>query len=479
MTEVSQESKDKAEVLKSEGNEWIKLVKYQNAIDSYTEALTYHRTAVILSNRALAYTKAELPGAALVDANEAIEIDPHYIKAYYRKATAHLEQGKVKEAMADFKRVLTLVPGDIDATSKYEQCQKEVRRVAFAAAIASEDSVPLSVQLDEDKIPIPPSYKGPLVSNKNITEEYILEMIETFRKQELICRRDLVWLLKEVLKIFNVAQNIVHVSVPDDQEITVCGDTHGQYYDTLNIFKINGNPSATNRYIFNGDFVDRGSYSFENVTMLLAFKLLYPEYFFMSRGNHEGQAMNRVYGFEGEVRAKYDDKIVGLFAEVFNALPTGHIINNKVFVVHGGLYSKDNVKIEDIQKLNRFREIPEEGLLCESLWSDPQPMGGRGTSKRGVGCSFGPTVTDNFLKTNDLSLVVRSHEVKDDGYVVEHDGKCITVFSAPNYCDQIGNKGAFIRFKGKDMIPKFTQFTHVTHPGKRPMAYASAFQGMI
>jgi serine/threonine-protein phosphatase 5 len=66
----------------------------------------------------------------------------------------------------------------------------------------------------------------------------------------------------------------------------------------------------------------------------------------------------------------------------------------------------------------------------------------------------------HFFKKKLLELLVRSHEVKDEGYLVEHDGKCITVFSAPNYCDQMGNKGAFIRF-GKDMKPNFTQFTAV------------------
>ncbi|CUG88499.1 serine-threonine protein phosphatase, putative [Bodo saltans] len=189
--------------------------------------------------------------------------------------------------------------------------------------------------------------------------------------------------------------------------------------------------------------------------------------------------MNRVYGFEGEVKKKYDDGVFDLFSEVFNALPTGHIINGKVFVTHGGLTSKDDVLIEDLQKPNRFGEIPESGLICESLWADPQPMKGRSPSKRGVGLSFGPDVTEAFLARNNLKLVVRSHEVKDNGYVVEHDGKCITIFSAPNYCDSIGNKGAFIRFRGADMEPKFTTFEHVQHPGKKAMYYSSAFGGMM
>ncbi|CAM9931298.1 unnamed protein product [Phaeothamnion confervicola] len=112
--------------------------------------------------------------------------------------------------------------------------------------------------------------------------------------------------------------------------------------------------------------------------------------------------------------------------------------------------------------------------MSDLMWSDPQPFPGRSPSKRGVGMAFGPDVTAAFLDHNGLELVVRSHEVKEEGYLVEHDGRCITVFSAPNYCDQMGNKGAFIRF-GWDLKPRFTQFAAVLHPAIRPMAYAGGF----
>ncbi len=73
------------------------------------------------------------------------------------------------------------------------------------------------------------------------------------------------------------------------------------------------------------------------------------------------------------------------------------------------------------------------GLMCELLWSDPQILPGRSPSKRGVGCQFGPDVTQRFLTKNNLEYIIRSHEVKAQGYEITHDGKCITVFSAPNY----------------------------------------------
>jgi len=200
---------------------------------------------------------------------------------------------------------------------------------------------------------------------------------------------------------------------------------------------------------------------------------------YLSRGNHESKSMNKIYGFDGEVKTKYSDTMAELFADIFCCLPLANVLNEKVFVVHGGLFSSDGVKLSDIRAIDRFREPPDEGLMCELLWSDPHPGLGRAPSKRGVGVAFGSDVTHRFLQENNLDLVVRSHEVKDEGYEVDHDGKLITVFSAPNYCDQMGNKGAFIRFQAPEMKPQFTKFNAVGHPNVRPMQYANNFFSML
>jgi serine/threonine-protein phosphatase 5 len=91
----------------------------------------------------------------------------------------------------------------------------------------------------------------------------------------------------------------------------------------------------------------------------------------MSRGNHETKNMNKMYGFEGEVKHKYDIKTMDLFSELFNYLPIAYCINNKILVLHGGLFAKDGVKLSDIENVNRVREPPEDGVMCEALWSDP------------------------------------------------------------------------------------------------------------
>ena len=136
---------------------------------------------------------------------------------------------------------------------------------------------------------------------------------------------------------------LLNFQVPEEKKFTICGDIHGQYYDLLNIFEQNGKPSEENPYLFNGDFVDRGSFSVECIFVLLSYKLLYPNHFFMSRGNHESENMNKMYGFEGEVKAKYSPNMVDLFTEVYNWLPLSHCINERVLVMHGGLFSKVNI----------------------------------------------------------------------------------------------------------------------------------------
>jgi serine/threonine-protein phosphatase 5 len=358
------------------------------------------------------------------------------VKAYYRRGEAHYALGRYKEARVDFKKVIQLKPNDKDGKAKFKECDKEYRREMFEKAIASEHTKSAFETVDVDALSVDPSYTGPRMPEGTedvVTLEFVTGMLEWFKSQKAIPVKYLWKILRACKKQFSTLPSLVDIPLSATGQVTVCGDTHGQFYDVLNLFAINGLPSPSNPYLFNGDFVDRGSFSTEVVITFLAFKALYPNDFFMSRGNHETVAMNRMYGFEGEVRHKYDSKCMDGFTEVFNLLPLAHVVNKKVMVVHGGLFTQENVSLDDIRKIARNSQPPDSGLMSDMLWSDPQAIPGRGPSKRGVGLSFGPDITKRFLDYNGLSLLVRSHEVKPEGYVVEHDGLCITVFSAPNY----------------------------------------------
>lgn len=468
---------------KDEGNVLLAEHRYSQAVEKYDLAISINPTAIFYSNRAMAYLKLESYGLAIADADEAINLDPKYVKAYYRRGSANFALGKAKLALKDFKTVVKIVPSDTEAKKKLAACEKAVREEAFLKAIESDAAVSTVFPVNLDGIVVEDNYDGPILTRNEdggsaVTVEFVKEVIERFREQKLVHRKYVMQVLQDARLYFQSLPSLMRLPMPvlpDGSglgQFTVCGDTHGQFYDLCHIFEVGGFPSPENPFLFNGDYVDRGSFSFEVVFTLLALKLAQPTSIYLLRGNHESKNMNKIYGFEGEVKHKYDDMVMKMFTEVFNWLPLAAVIHDSVFVTHGGLSTTKDVTIADIAAIPRGREPPESGLMSDLMWADPQPQPGRSPSKRGVGFAFGPDITAAFLEQNGLSLLIRSHEVKDEGYVVEHGGKCITVFSAPNYCDQMGNKGAFVRFSG-DMTPRFTQFDAVPHPAIPPMRYAN------
>lgn len=479
--QITSEDIEKAERFKNEANEYFKEQDYNTAIELYTSAIEANpNIAAYYANRSFAYLRTECFGYALSDASSAIKLDKGYIKGFYRRATAYMSLGKFKEALKDYEYVTRVRPNDKDAKTKYTECNKICKKIAFEKAISVDDvkkSVADSIFLDT--MTIENEYTGPSLEDGKITVKFITDLMECYKKQGKLHRKHAYKILLDIKVLLMALPSLVDVPIGDEDKFTVCGDIHGQFYDLMNIFELNGLPSETNPYLFNGDFVDRGSFSVECIFTLFSFKLLYPDHFFMSRGNHETATMNQMYGFDGEVKAKYSAQMAELFTEVYNWLPLAHCLNNRVLVMHGGLFTRDDVTLSEIRALDRNRQPPEEGVMCELLWSDPQPQPGRAPSKRGVGCQFGPDVTKTFIELNNLDYIIRSHEVKHFGHQIDHNGKCITVFSAPNYCDTMGNMGAFINLKGKDMEPKITTYIAVPHPNVKPMAYANSLLNLM
>ncbi|EGN99807.1 hypothetical protein SERLA73DRAFT_180021 [Serpula lacrymans var. lacrymans S7.3] len=324
-----------------------------------------------------------------------------------------------------------------------------------------------------------------------MTLDFIKKMIDWFKDGKNLPRRYVWEIVLGAHSHFAKEESMVNLDLEDGVTCDVIGDVHGQFYDLLNLYSLTGEPNDKHCLLMNGDLVDRGSWSIEVILTAFAYKWLYPTRMFINRGNHEAKDMNRTYGFEGEAKHKHGEQTYKLFAYVFTTLPLATLVSatklpatpdkaailspegrKRYFVVHGGLFSKDGVTLDDIRKIERVGRQPgQEGLMCELLWTDPQEMPGRGPSKRGVGIAFGPDVTRRWCTLNGVTGIIRSHEVRENGYAIEHDGLCTTVFSAPNYVDQVGNKGAFIRIDSSG-TQKYFQFDATPHPPMKPMAYA-------
>jgi serine/threonine-protein phosphatase 4 catalytic subunit len=225
--------------------------------------------------------------------------------------------------------------------------------------------------------------------------------------------------------------------------VTVCGDTHGQFFDVLELFSIGGQCPDTN-YLFLGDYVDRGYYSLETFLLLLCLKLRFPQRITVLRGNHESRQTTQAYGFYDEIMRKYNDSTIwDLFNTVFDVLPLCGVVGGKVFCVHGGL-SPLLTDIEQIQRLERRKEVPERGPICDMLWSDPETVPNFTLSPRGAGYLYGEVAVRTFNHKNKLTLICRAHQLANEGYAEWFDRRLFTVWSAPNYCYRGGNPASML-----------------------------------
>lgn len=255
-----------------------------------------------------------------------------------------------------------------------------------------------------------------------------------------------------------------------ESPIKICGDIHGQFTDLLKIFKNYGFPPYTN-YLFLGDYVDRGKNSIETMLLLLAYKIKYPENFFILRGNHESSSINKIYGFFDECKRRYNIKLYRTFNDCFNCLPICAIISDKMFCCHGGI-SPHLQHLDQIRKIIRPCYVADNvgnkntssDLLIDLLWSDPASpttINDKGKwlpNDRGISYIFDEILLERFLKQFNLDLVVRGHQVVEDGYEFFSNRKLVTIFSAPNYCSGEFNNSAGVMNVDESLMCSFHIF---------------------
>lgn len=271
---------------------------------------------------------------------------------------------------------------------------------------------------------------------------------------------DIISICKEVKKILISQPVLLNLESP----ITVFGDLHGQYFD-MQAFLLKSGQPPEKQILFLGDYVDRGKHSIEILLTLFCFKIKYPERIWALRGNHECKEISKLYGFQEECISRYSEAMWDTFNDVFDYFPIAAIIGGKIFCVHGGL-SPQLSELSQIAAMQRPIQIPERGLIVDLLWSDPSPShDGWHESDRGTSFTFGPDVVDAFLAKNNFDLICRAHQVTAKGYEFPFfpNKSTVTVFSAPCYCNEYNNCGAFMNV-AKDLRCSFS----VTEPNPPP-----------
>lgn len=266
--------------------------------------------------------------------------------------------------------------------------------------------------------------------------------IERLLRCEILTEYEMRVMCRKVSEILIEEENVVELNAP----ITICGDIHGQFFDlTEKLFPLGGE-IATSRYLFLGDFVDRGNHSVETIALLLCYKIRFPANITLIRGNHESRNTTLTYGFYDEILQKYGNvNIWHIINDVFDLFPISAVVSEKIFAVHGGL-SPDLPYIDSIRTLYRREEVPQIGPKCDLMWSDPEEIDGWAVNPRGSGWIFGESIVSEFCHLNEISIVVRSHQLAEEGYKIWFEDNFVTVWSAPNYCYRCGNKACILKF---------------------------------
>lgn len=240
-------------------------------------------------------------------------------------------------------------------------------------------------------------------------------------------------LIYESMQCFMEEPNLIETTA---RSVLFIGDTHGAVDVTQKVLREYRN--LVDLIVFLGDYVDRSDTGLDNLELILKAKLRDPNHIIVLRGNHESPLTNYYYGFYEEVLAKLGPESYGQFVELFSVMPYAVKVNG-VLGLHGGI--PRNVKnVSKFAEIQKGDKEPNDPIAFQILWNDPSPeVKGFEPSPRGMGIYlFGMDVTEDFLKNNNLYMLVRGHEVCPEGYRIDFGGLVITVFSSRYHGGEAG-----------------------------------------
>ena len=256
-------------------------------------------------------------------------------------------------------------------------------------------------------------------------------------------KNDLMRLIGKAKSLFEVEPNLIDIKSP----CSIVGDIHGHILDLFRILKTQGLPDKR-KYVFLGDLVDRGEFSVETITLVYLLKVLWPSNVLIIRGNHEFNFLAYNGGFMGSVMEEYGDMgIYMAFMKSFSYIPLALRIDGVMLCVHGGI-GPSIFSIKQIMQLQRPIDDFGNETLDSLLWSDPsEEVNQFVASTRGTGYFFGEEVLEEFLDLSDLKMLIRGHECVMSGCELKFNSKCMTVFSASNYCGNVCNMSSVVNVK--------------------------------
>lgn len=260
-------------------------------------------------------------------------------------------------------------------------------------------------------------------------------------------------LCSEAQRVLARADPLLHVTPP----IYVVGDLHGNIFDLLRIL-VTAKPPPLCRFIFLGDYVDRGEFSTEVVALLFALLVAYPDHVFLLRGNHEFPSCNSVYGFRAEVEREYHSlSLYDTINHVFAWLPIAAVIGGQYFCVHGGL-SPHMTTLKDFEAVKRPADSYPNGGVDDVVWSDPDPEMEESFEKsgRGSGYIFGVSAVEEFLRREGLTKIIRAHQCVQIGVQKMMSDTLYTVFSCSNYAEAADNRCGLLFIGGDLEIQMFS-----------------------